>query len=331
MKSQSLVSIAVPVYNGENYLKLALKSIEQQTYSNIEILISDNGSTDQTASICEDFSRNNPRVKYFRQTQNIGAIDNFNFLVGVAQGEFFKWASHDDVCDPTYIQRCVEALESAPDSVLCHSDSDMINADGSSILEALPMNNQYVVFNERGERRWAGHPRMHHSHNRPSKRYAGVLLGTRWGVDSYGLFRLSVLKQSGLLPRVYGAEKVLLGEIAILGKLYQIPEILFKQRIHVESSGYKTDANSQSSFATAEKASPLASTRMTLLAAHFNVVRRAKLSTIEKFQCYIVLLHYLLQFKKWPRVFKSLLFRKGVGGEAREMMESNEQHEKRES
>jgi glycosyltransferase involved in cell wall biosynthesis len=102
------VSIGLPVYNGENYLKAALNSLLSQSYGNFELIIGDNASTDETKYICESYAKQDPRIRYFRHKTNIGAAANYNYLFELAQGDYFKWAAHDDVCSPDYLKSCVE-------------------------------------------------------------------------------------------------------------------------------------------------------------------------------------------------------------------------------
>ncbi len=96
-------------------------------------------------------------------------------------------------------------------------------------------------------------------------------MGTRWCVDSYGLIRLSVLRQTGLYPNIYGAEKVLVGELSLFGPTHQIPQYLFKQRIHKAASAYQNDSTALQQFLCGRDTKPFASTRLALLFAHLNV------------------------------------------------------------
>ena len=74
------VSIGLPVCNGENYLKQALDSIMAQTYTDFELIISDNASTDRTAQICKEYANRDPRIRYYRNEKNLGAARNFNYV-----------------------------------------------------------------------------------------------------------------------------------------------------------------------------------------------------------------------------------------------------------
>ena len=108
MKNAPKVSIGIAVFNGENFLESALRSILAQTFEDFELIISDNASTDRTADICEQYASQDGRVLYLRQPANLGAQPNYNLLVGQARGRYFKWAAHDDMLAPTFLERCVE-------------------------------------------------------------------------------------------------------------------------------------------------------------------------------------------------------------------------------
>jgi glycosyltransferase involved in cell wall biosynthesis len=115
-----LVSIGVPVYNGERLLRRTLESLLAQTYTHIEIIISDNASTDTTAAIAREFVERDPRVRYVRNETNIGAIPNFLETLALASGTYFTWTAADDVRPPQAIEACVRALESSPAAVMAH-------------------------------------------------------------------------------------------------------------------------------------------------------------------------------------------------------------------
>jgi glycosyltransferase involved in cell wall biosynthesis len=91
------VSIGLPVYNGEKYIREALDSVLTQTFADFELIISDNASEDDTESICREYASRDERVRYIRQSRNIGALPNFLFVLHKATAEYFMWAAHDDV------------------------------------------------------------------------------------------------------------------------------------------------------------------------------------------------------------------------------------------
>ena len=107
--SQPLVSVGIPTYNRPEGLQRTLDCICNQTYRNLEIILSDNGSTDdEMRRIGESFASRDPRVRYHRQPENQGVEFNFKFVLENATGEFFMWAADDDEWDPRFVETCVK-------------------------------------------------------------------------------------------------------------------------------------------------------------------------------------------------------------------------------
>jgi glycosyltransferase involved in cell wall biosynthesis len=114
------VSIGLPVYNGDRYLAETIESILAQTYSDLELIICDNASTDATREICEQLAARDHRVRYHRNTENLGAARNFNRTVELARGKYFKWNGHDDPVPPNLLEHCVAVLERDPTVVIAY-------------------------------------------------------------------------------------------------------------------------------------------------------------------------------------------------------------------
>jgi glycosyltransferase involved in cell wall biosynthesis len=127
------VSIGIPVYNGEKYLEQALESILAQTFTDFEVIISDNASTDQTQEICQAYQSRDDRIHYFRSERNLGAAPNYNRVFELSTGELFKWAAYDDLISPDFLLKCVEVLDSDPGAVLCYPRVNLINEHGEII------------------------------------------------------------------------------------------------------------------------------------------------------------------------------------------------------
>lgn len=108
--SQPTVSIGMPVYNGEKYIRDALDSLLAQTYTDFELIISDNASTDSTEQICREYATRDARIRYVRQPKNRGAAANFKFVLDEAVGEFFMWAAYDDLWKPSFISNAIIAM-----------------------------------------------------------------------------------------------------------------------------------------------------------------------------------------------------------------------------
>ena len=215
------ISIGLPVYNGENYLRLALDSILRQDYSDFELIISDNASTDATQDICREYAAKDRRIRYYRNETNNGASANFNCLVKLARGEYFKWAAHDDLHLQGFLGRCVEVIEHAPATVvLVAPKTEMIDEHGRKMD---------VVVESLDTRR-----------PQPHQRVKDVLQRVFWATAQFGVFRTEALKKTRLLQPFFAADHVLMVEVALLGEIWEFPETLFQRRVH---PGISTTAN----------------------------------------------------------------------------------------
>lgn len=120
MNDFPLVSIGMPTYNRASVLSRAIESALAQDYPNLELVISDNASTDETQTVCEEFARRDGRVCYIRQETNRGATANFQEALNQSRSEFFMWLADDDWIDTSYVSACVSVLEENPDySLVC--------------------------------------------------------------------------------------------------------------------------------------------------------------------------------------------------------------------
>jgi glycosyltransferase involved in cell wall biosynthesis len=126
-----LVSIGLPVRNGERHIGDAVRSVIDQDFDRLELLISDNASTDGTAELCHEFCRSDPRVRYYRNAQNIGLVPNFNSVLHVARGTYFKWIGDDDRLERSYVSRCVDVLDDDAALVLVTTQQAHVGPDGS--------------------------------------------------------------------------------------------------------------------------------------------------------------------------------------------------------
>lgn len=123
------VSVGMPVHNGAATLPRALASVLGQTHEDLEIILSDNASTDDTPAIASRAAEQDPRIRYFRQPQPIPAWENFRFVLDQATGEYFFWAADDDLHTPNFVESLVAALSAQPNAVLAVTDVVRFHAD----------------------------------------------------------------------------------------------------------------------------------------------------------------------------------------------------------
>lgn len=207
------VSIGLPVYNGEQYIRQALKSLMTQDFKDFEIIISDNASTDGTAEICKSYLSKDKRVRYYRNETNIGAAPNYRRVFELAQGEFFKWFACDDLCFRTFLSRCHAAIDSAPaDVVLVYPLCEFIGESG----QILP----------------GPSDRIESMSERPHRRLARVIRRVSGGGPLWGLIRANYLRQTLLTSSVAYWDDLVLAELSLLGKILEIPEVLLQVRCY---------------------------------------------------------------------------------------------------
>ena len=207
------VSIGLPVYNGEKYLRLAVDCILVQDYSDFELIISDNASTDGTQAICREYAAKDDRIRYYRNKANIGASGNFNRVVELARGEFFKWVAHDNVHLPGFLRRCIEAFGQASTSVaLIAPKAETIDEHGK--ITNIPVES------------------LDTRRPRPHQRAEDVLRRVFWATAQFGLFRTEALRKTRLIQPFFAADYVLMMEVALTGEIWELPETLFQRRVH---------------------------------------------------------------------------------------------------
>ena len=205
-----LVSIGFPVYNAGRYIREALDGLLGQDYQNIELIISDNASTDGTFEVCEEYAARDARIRLHRNDINMGSSKNVMRVFDLSRGDYFMWAAHDDQWDRTYVRKCVEMLERNPDAVLCCSELHFINEDGSVRWEW-----PYVNFETAGKS--------------VAERFQDFASRMGW-FAIYGLIRPQFLRQIPPFGDKFGADVVFFLELFLLGDVVKVPETLFYYR-----------------------------------------------------------------------------------------------------
>ncbi|MCL4457654.1 MAG: glycosyltransferase [Nitrospirae bacterium] len=204
-----LVSVGMPLYNAAKMLRMskAIESLLNQNYENIEIIISDNGSTDETEAICKEFAAQDKRIKYFRNDVNLGIVYNFNRVFELSQGKYFMWAAHDDTRSPQFISKCVEKLEANPDAVLCQAYTQVTIEGNNSIMYIATFNdleNKQDILD----------------------RYS-LAIRILPATALYGIMRSEAMKKTLLWQKHAAADVAFLFELLLYGKFIQVSEVLF--------------------------------------------------------------------------------------------------------
>jgi glycosyltransferase involved in cell wall biosynthesis len=205
------VSIGLPVYNGEKYLEEALTSVINQTFTDFEVILSDNASTDRTPEICKEYAARDPRIHYYRNATNIGGGNNETRTAQLANGEYFCWLGHDDKYAPEFLESCVEVLDNNPNIVHCYAEMVSMDENGRQIGIT---------------------SRNHATSPKTYQRFITIACAKDFCEESNGLTRSVVLKKTPLVLNYTASDRTLLAEISLYGQFCQVDKPLFFKRFH---------------------------------------------------------------------------------------------------
>lgn len=223
MSSTPRVSIGMPVFNGAATIEESVAALLAQTFGDFELIVSDNASTDDTRDVVEALAARDGRVRYVRQPTNLGANGNYSYVAMVARGEYLKWASASDWCAPTFLERCLAALDQHPDAVLAAPRTRLYEGDRSTARDyaddvEIPGATPSLRLHQLDERL-----RLNNALN--------------------GVIRLSALRQTHLIEPYQQADMVLMGHLALLGKFLLVDDRLFYRRMEPATATALQDAD----------------------------------------------------------------------------------------
>jgi glycosyltransferase involved in cell wall biosynthesis len=224
MKTEApFVSIGLPVYNGENFVAEAIRCVLDQTFSDWELIICDNCSTDRTLAICRQFADRDSRIRVYQNARNMGVCFNYSEVFRLSRGQYFKWMAHDDLFAPRFIETCIQELEKDEDVVLAFTKMCYVDAGGRVLRRQA---SELSVLGPTAE-------------SRAKQFLASAAQSTDFLWLAYGLVRRDVLQQSGSMGLYAGSDHVMLFKIALRGCIKQIEEEMFFRREHSEASTCK--------------------------------------------------------------------------------------------
>lgn len=204
-----LVSVGVAIYNEDRFLEEALSALTQQSYPNLEIIISDNASTDQSEEICRSAAERDARIKYVRQTSNVGSASNFEYVRARAEGRYFMWASGHDLWSSELIEKAVHLMENDSSVVLTAAPTSWIDAAGA------PLDIHSDHIDSRGMN--------------PIQRFNTVLWGSMNPI--LGVMRRDALDATNVDIGMVGSDLVMLGRLALMGPFALVDGATFSRRV----------------------------------------------------------------------------------------------------
>jgi glycosyltransferase involved in cell wall biosynthesis len=276
---QPTVSVGVPVYNGERYLEVAIRSVLAQTWDDLELVICDNCSTDRTPDICRTYAAQDRRVRYLRNERNIGAAGNFRRVFHESRAPIYRWLCSDDYIGPASIEKCLRLLQARPDAAVVCSRAEFVDEHGATLRPYDAV--QAITYDDARER------------------FRAAFECDPWCNSAYGLIRRSTLLRTALHQPFPASDKALIIELAIHGKILEIDEVLFFRRIHPGAYSYAVSSERDRSFympaASGGSAPMLRAWPNTL--AYLRAIMRSPARVAEKFG----MLAYLLRQSWWQR------------------------------
>ena len=288
------VSIGLPVYNGENFIEEAIESILAQTFQDYELVISDNASTDATQIICQRYAQQDSRIRYSHSPVNRGPAWNYNRVFELARGTYFKWAAHDDVFEPTFLERVLERLIHNPTAVLGFSQVDVIE-------QAAGLIRPYSVEMDLGS-------------DRPAQRFKETISLKHRCYEIFGLVRRDVLAKTSLIGAYAGSDRVLLSRLILEGAFEIVPEPLFKAREHGSQSIAMLRKPRHRHFRMHDYAiwfdpqnkGKILLPNWRILYEYFCAIRAVPMSVTDKLACWLVLAGWLLAYSNLVKLGRDL-------------------------
>ncbi len=212
--SGRMITIGLPVYNGQKFLQAAIDSHLSQSYGDFELVISDNGSTDATEEICRRYAAQDDRISYLRSPVNRGILWNHRrVLEGLGEATpYFRWAGADDVLEPGLLAAMVEVLRSRPEVEAVMPATKNIDEAGAIIRSMeRTLNLESAV---------------------PYERARQILLANYQHVIAYGLLRAPSLRRMRTGPDYIGWDPVFIWELALRGRIFQLEQLALLRRFH---------------------------------------------------------------------------------------------------
>jgi glycosyltransferase involved in cell wall biosynthesis len=274
MSALPRLSVGLPVYNGERFLRETLDSILSQTFTDFELIISDNASSDGTGGICKRFQALDSRITYYRNEKNLGAARNYNRVFELSCGEYFKWAAHDDLYSSRVFELAVRELDNHPETVLAYPQTVLINAKG-----------KFLRYHD---------DKMDLHKERPSERFKEFQEVYRAPYTCNpivgGLVRSETLRRTPCIERYVSSDMILLGELTLHGEIHELSDCYFYRRDHKGTSVHSYPSlNSRIAWFDPAKAGRPQLTRWYWLWGYLRAIKKSPISRDEKLRCYLIM------------------------------------------
>ncbi|MGI0034562.1 MAG: glycosyltransferase family 2 protein [Nitrososphaera sp.] len=271
----------MPVYNGEKFIRESIASILRQSFRDLELIISDNASTDATERICREFATKDRRIRYYSNPVSTDVTENYNRVFHYARGDYFKWASCNDVCAQEFIYRCVDVLDRRPDVVLCYPKTGLFDTE---ITDAEDYEDNLDLQEED-----------------PPSRFLHLI--ERMGLNNAlnGVIRTEVLRRTPLHKHFAGSDINLMAELTLYGKFVEVPERLFYRRMNAEASACLGGEKHMQQYLWPQRRKAMLFRTWKSFWEYFAVVLRSPLTYRDKYTLYLKIMRWL-RWSRWQLI-----------------------------
>jgi len=298
---EPLVSIGIPVFNGAVHLESTVNSLLRQSHKNIELIVSDNASTDDSAKIAAMFASEDSRVKLIKNNENLGLMNNFNQVLQESSGEFFMWASSDDLHSKDFIKECVCSLIANPNAVLCQTRVAVCLETKERVIFYSNLNS----FSDK---------------TRVEARYKETLYNFP-AVAIYGMYRAKFAKKIPGFRNFPGGDLLWVQELSLAGNFIQNENTLFQYIARKEWNSFESDLKNLGTQSYKFKNSTIRA--LNTLFDRVKSIRRSQTSNVSKARLIVIAVQYsistifvrgflkalgYLGTAEWVRVFKNKLY-----------------------
>lgn len=269
-----LVTIGMPLFNGERYIEGALRSLLAQSCGDFELLISDNCSTDRTADICRDYASRDQRISFHRNDANVGLARNQNSVIHRGRGKYFLLAHHDDIRSPDYLSATIPVMDQDESVVVCYTATQDIDEHGGPV--------------ERFE------PELQFDSDDLRARFRDVIRIDHLCEPDFGLTRMSVLKRTRLHGNYADSDRVLLTELALHGRFHKLSTPLFFRRAHdAQSTATARSRQARTLLFDPAHKGKLIFPHFRQLSGYLDAIRRAPIGWRDRLYCRVHMLHWM--------------------------------------
>jgi len=283
------ISVGMPVYNSAPYLRRSIESVLGQTVADLELVISDNASTDGSEQICREYAATDPRLRYARNAQNIGATENYNTVFHRSRAPYFKWASASDLCEPTLLERCGAVLDARPDVVLCYPRTRLFDETAGTTTD-------YVDD-------------LDLQQDDPVARLVACQERLRLNNAMNGVVRRAALARTALMKPFLSSDCSMLVELTLHGKFVEVPEYLFYRRMEPRTATKLKSTEEIGRHWDPRSPAPLRMVGWKMACQYYGAVWRAPLGLAQRAR----LCAHLLRWTRWSRVQLAAELRQAAG------------------